>query len=325
MPILFLLFSCIWSLSLQGTAQPQFFSIFGLAQNGSRMLSASPAGETDQAAWSTFLWDDATIGGRKYSRAALLIPVRVPEQRRVGYLQLDLGASTVFYTTPYSEFVPGHSLAASPTFTGRIAGHEVQDYPIRLEDVHRQTGAPADRWVIGTLGMDFFAFHSLVIDFPNRRLLILDYEEVPETHIHDSMMFSEGNYRDDKFFVALSIAGKPYKDGFFFDTGSSLFPLIVSPPLWHTLTGRTGNETANIRMDIDSWEKKVTVVGAPVRGSIEIAGAVYRDQLVFYTPHGEFDFAKADPRIIGLFGNALFYDRMVLVDPYRRRFGVSRQ
>ncbi len=77
-------------------------------------------------------------------------------------------------------------------------------------------------------------------------------------------------------------------------------------------------------MDIDSWEKKVTVVGAPIRGSIEIAGTVSRDPLVFYTPNGEFDFSKADPRIIGLFGNALFFDRMVIVDPYRRRFGVSK-
>lgn len=281
--------------------------------------------QNEPAAWSAFLWEKAKIGGREYSRVALLIPVRLPKQQRVAHMQLDLGASSVFNAAAYSRFLRLPRSSKPPdVFSGTIAEHETRDLPVRLLDTTAGTAKGGNGDIIGTLGMDFFASHSLVIDFPGQRILILDYQEPPERHVSAAMTFSEAFYRNDKYFVSVSIAGTPYKDGFFFDTGSSLFPLITHQTLWRILTGHTGTEPANARMDINSWGKKVTVIGAPMKESIEIAGAVFPNPVVFYAPNGEFDFPKFDPRIIGLFGNALFYNRVVIVDPYRKRFGISK-
>ncbi len=289
---------------------------------------STPLPKSGAAKWCRFVWDSAKLPGNvTLPKAALLVPVRIPHDSRTYYMQLDTGASTVFYERAYLELVnKSGSAITSTSFNGRIADHEVVNHPVQLDKGrgHDDPLAKEGRAVIGTLGMDFFARHSLTIDFPEQRLLILDWEDVPEKYVRREMTFVHGGYRDDKFYVVLEIAGKTYKDEFFFDTGASSTPLGTHEKLWRTLTGRTGTEPDNVVWRAaHSWGRKIDFVGAPVQGSVKIGSVAFENPLVFYTPGGEFDFTKAESRMTGLFGNALFFDRIVIVDPNRWRFGIS--
>lgn len=139
-----------------------------------------------------------------------------------------------------------------------------------------------------------------------------------------TITFVHAVYRNEKFFVPLRIAGKNYGDEFFFDTGSSIFPLSTTPELWRSLTGRNGEELDNVALEVPSWGNKIKLVGAPLKGSIEIESATIDRPMIPFQPSNENDFSKWPFTASGLFGNSLLSDRLVVVDVQRQRFGIPR-
>jgi len=165
----------------------------------------------------------------------------------------------------------------------------------------------------------------LLLDFPRQRFAILDSAQRLPQEIVDHASFVPIDYRNGHAFVPLRLGNRVVED-FFFDTGASLFPLTTTPDLWRTLTGRTGNESANTRWRVNSWGKSLEMIGAPLVGDMRIGGLRVSDPLVFHErPDGTGqDFFSTVPyRVGGHFGNALFYDRHVIIlDLPRRRFGI---
>ncbi|HYH00113.1 MAG TPA: hypothetical protein VD837_13345 [Terriglobales bacterium] len=289
-----------------------------------QMPPSAPTAPEHSANWCEFLWEAADVGDLHFAKAALLVPVRVPEDKHTYYMQVDTGAITMFYDVPYLELIRKHGSSDNKTsFTGTIANHDVVNYPVRLVEKFGHALGGRGPEVIGTLGMEFFAHHNLTIDFPKQRLLILDWQALPDHYVERRMTFVEGIYRDDRYYVALTLAGKQYKDDFFFDTASSSQALITDEARWRALTGRNGDEPNNLQIVGNRWGEKVRWVAAPLRGSMEVGGVKLDNPLVFYTPNRQVELHLFDGRIAGLFGNAPFFDRTIIVDPYRKRFGVS--
>ncbi len=118
---------------------------------------------------------------------------------------------------------------------------------------------------IGTLGLDFFRDRVLLLDFPARRVAILGPGEAMPAWIEEQASWVGVDYREEKLFVPLTLAGETYDD-FFYDTGSSLFPVSTTMEIWQKATGRRGDEPSNITWKVPSFGQEVVLIGAPSRG-----------------------------------------------------------
>jgi hypothetical protein len=122
-----------------------------------------------------------------------------------------------------------------------------------------------------------------------------------------SMDISRGSPR-----IAIEISGQTYSN-MIFDTGSSMFPLLVDLPLWSRLTGHAAPSDAPLVVQGTSWGRPRAWRGAPTRDPITIGNIVSQGASVFVdesNPTGRFAEQGAD----GILGNAMLWDHVVLLD-----------
>ena len=110
-----------------------------------------------------------------------------------------------------------------------------------------------------------------------------------------------------------------------YDSGSSAFSLITTRAQWQLLTGRMGDEASNERVVSHSWDQRCVIIGAPMKGELQVGQAKLEHPTVYFEASGlpNFDFDHYRYPTKGLFGNRLFEDRFtVVLDIPSRRMGL---
>lgn len=323
------------------------FAAFAVACAG-RTAPATQAVTT--VSWVPFTWESATVGGRFVKRAALLVPVELEGTTGSHFLQLDTGAGwPMWYEVPLRQLnvvATQHDTLPDEVVLRATLGDRVHGYPVTADTFLVRKGygdsltsstessaeSSADSRAkpqgTGTLGVRFFAHRILIIDFPRQRLAILDSAVALPDGLAHRASFVPVTYQYGYVFVPLVINGIVFKD-FFYDTGASLFPLTTTAATWHTLTGRTSQEADNVIWRVSSWGSIIDEVGAPALGSMQIGAFRSDHPLVFHqaerSAHPDF-FASVPYHVGGTIGNALFYDKdVVIIDLPHRRFGVAEE
>lgn len=286
------------------------------------VTSAVPPAVSANLSWSPIHWESAKIGDRTVDKAALLVPVQLDGRPGPILVQLDLGADlSQFDSVAYEQlFGKGTAPRDKPkklAFTGVFGGARVEEH---LFDVVPQRGEPTPAGkpiLLGTLGADFFAKRILILDFVRQRVAIVDEGAALPEDLEKQANFASITVRDGSLFVPLSINGKTETD-YFYDTGSSAFPIVTTRARWQSLTGRTGKEPGNEVWRVNSWGREAVMVGAPISGDIRLGDARLDRPLVFFESSGIPNLADSN-----LFGNALFFNRFtVIVDISGKRFGL---
>lgn len=298
-----------------------------LAIGGWQCLAQHSNQESTATSWSEFVWAPLELGNTHIEKGAMLVPVKVTGESATYYMQLDLGSDvSMFYQIPYAELHSRgqESIASRTSFTGQIANTRLDQVAFTLRQGGTSLNKQGSIAIIGTIGLDFLRNRVLVIDYPRQRLAMLDSDTDVRAYVNHTVTFVGAVHRNDKFFVPLRIAGKTYENDFFFDTGASMFPLSTTPDLWRSLTGRGGEEASNVVLEVPSWGSQIKLIGAPLKGTLEIGSARIEGPLAFFQSDNADDFSKWPFPIKGLFGNALFFDRMIVVDVPHQRFGVTR-
>jgi hypothetical protein len=207
---------------------------------------------------------------------------------------------------------PGGRGAAGPG-VGLQAGREPEG-GARAELVHvRGPG----------VGLGFFQNRVLLLDLPRARFAILDADAL-RGWVEEQAAWVAAEHRHGKLFVPLQLGDSTYR-AFFYDSGASLFPVTTTPEIWRAITGRAGDEADNLVWRVPSFGEMVEMVGAPARVSAAVGSARISTPTAFYRRSGpeRLDFRTWDFPVEGLFGNAIFEDRyVVIVDLPRQRFGL---
>lgn len=290
------------------------------------------------AAWMPFRWTGVTIFGRHEPRAALLVPVTLEGVPGTYYLQLDTGAGWPrWYEVPLRQLLPtvfGAARDSAPdevVLRGRIGPIALaadtfvveKGFGDSLSPAMSRSNAPR---VIGTLGLRFFRDRRLVLDFPRQRLAIADSGRPLPGDAPRTITYLPARYAHGHLFVRFTVAADTMHD-FFFDSGASALPLTTTMATWRQLTGLTGEETDTRRGSFSSWGRQLLHVQAPVTGTVDFGPFRFDRPLAAaeMLREGERDFFSRAPYPVGgHFGNALFFDRHVLiVDVSQRRFGVA--
>lgn len=277
---------------------------------------------TGQPVWTDIHWESATIDNRVVEKAALLVPVQLDGKTAKILVQLDLGADlTQFEAAPYEQlFGKGTAPRDRPKkmpFSGSFGGSKVVNQSFDVLPAGGESTPSEEPIFLGTLGADFFRNRILLLDFRRQRIAILDAAAPLPRTLEKGAAFVPLTLRDGRLFVPIRIDGKE-EDGFFYDTGSSLFPIVTTRAKWQEITGRKGNEPDNEIWRVPSWGKTAVMVGARVRDRVCVATACLEHPLAFFESSGLKNLGAES-----LFGNVLFYDRfLVIVDLPEKRFGL---
>jgi hypothetical protein len=256
---------------------------------------------TDGLSCSGFEWDDPS------TKAVMRVPISL--NGKPYWYQLDTGADVVI---PYGAAKhEGWSLQGSAVripnvrFAG-ISFAAILGYPMK-----NMPDSASPEALHGTVGLDPLIGHAFIIDFPKRRICLLERPDLPESLIAEAD-WSPAEIRHGKLFLEIELNGEKL-DGIFYDTGSSPDALLVDLSLWKHATGRSGTKDATTHSRTQSWGRELEFIGAPASGDLKLGNHIYKKPLMTTSPaqpdafHTE-DFAQ------GLLGNALFGDSIIILD-----------
>jgi hypothetical protein len=293
-----------------------------------------PARPTPSAlSWAPFTWAGDRMGSRYVEKAAMLIPAKVDGLPYDFVFQLDLGANvTILNGNALTGIVAQHP-AFNRTKTHRNHLFKFWQSTTAFADLSLTFGATtattrscyvkrnygekpslsglnAGRPIrLGSIGADLFQNRILVIDYPHRRFAICD--TLP-ADLHPAFT-NIALLADGRVILPLRLANKSYK--VLFDTGSSVFSLLTRADKVNMFSTAAPTDTLPVR----SWGITHEVIGRPVKGAFELAGQRFSDVTVY----ADFRPAPPDTGYDAITGNALFWDKTIIIDFKRKEFGVK--
>jgi hypothetical protein len=264
---------------------------------------------TDGLACSPFLWG---ADGPSRPEAKMLVPVTVDGKPYV--YQLDTGSDevSVYGSRPHPEWKP---LAQGVRLT------ELQFAGMTLSAVVAYLlPAVPDADVQGVIGLDPLVGKVLVIDFPRRRVCLLERADAPPALVK-AAQWSNAEVRHGKFFVRADVNGKR-SNRMVYDTGASADALVMDLEPWKTATGLSDPKEATGRYTLQLAGGSMEYVTAPLTGSLTVGNRVYEHPVVATAPLRDREFTETY-QADGVLGNALFHDSIVILDlTGHARFGV---
>lgn len=290
-------------------------------------------------AWFPFQWYGEKVDGKYYDKLAMFLPVRVQALRGRFIAQFDLGSdATMLYEETLKNYFPSHrhlyallDTAQRGTTDAGNHNYATQGLPVRLggcviahprllsgqgEAVPPDSLYSNSQKLVGTIGADFLQHKVLVIDFPHRRMAVLDSVDASW---RARTAFVTAHVRRNRFHIPLTINQRTYWA--LFDTGSSLFAFNTDQATWRGLVGRP---VATDSLHVNSWGKQVAFYGAPLRTAVFLGRTQLPRATAWYTRDARhLAFTKAE-HIDAITGNAFFLHNTVVLDFEHGRFGVVK-
>ena len=279
---------------------------------------------TDNAnlSWAKFTWANEILGGKSFKRTAMLIPLKIEGLPYDFLFQFDLGSNlTVLEGNPlktilekHPEFDRMHRQVAFKDLTLFLGETKMTS---RYCSVMPNQGAPlaasslTDNLPIrlGTIGADIFQNKILVIDYPNQRFAVCDTLSGSFQATLTKITLDELG----RVLLPLRLNEKNYK--VMFDNGASLFPLIMSDDKINDFSTAASTDT----ITTSSWGTIHNVIGRPLKQEFQLAGQTFSNIIVYadYRQDSRADTYDASA------GNALFWNKTIVIDFKNQRFGVK--
>lgn len=301
------------------------------------------AARSQQPQWSGFKWghDSVMVNGQKafVPRSALFLPVSFDGDPRRYYMQLDLSSATTIMLYNLPKSVDSAKVVKHPFFTNELnkcyrinktLQGKIGTTPFSLDSAHyflmQRKGdtssgyyQPDNNLIIGTIGIDYFLKKILIIDFPDFQFMIVtDSAQIPN-RFSKAKYYVPAKIKDSRFIFPIQYGDTTYND-FFYETGSSIFDMVVSKKIWCKLTGHKGDEQNNFHVEVNSWGNEMKAVGARALKLISVNGIVLPPAMIFYLPSDE-DFKNSYGHS-GMIGNSPFYSKAIVLDFINKRFGI---
>ena len=295
----------------------------------------------DNLSWIRFEWAGDSISGRYYEKLAILIPFKIGGIPHDFKSQFDLGAVATCINgnsfKPYMSLYPeinekldtlnkhymlqGKNYAAfkgidfwlgTVPFSNReLVYFEGQGDTFTVDSVKSKTIKH-----IGTIGADLFQNKTLIIDYPNQRIAIVD--SLPRDY-YENTEFVACKLEKGRIKVPFKINNEVHY--LMFDTGSSIFSLLTTKINWMMLCN-TNTKVDTLR--VNAWGEHYDVYGAPITADVCIGSYKMPSNFGYATPRSDFGQWCQEEGILGLTGNAYFWNDMIAIDFKDKRFGIIR-
>jgi hypothetical protein len=284
-----------------------------------------------EISWAKFQWTNEQLGNKHFEKTAMMIPCKINGIENIVTFQFDLGCDV---TGIYENTFNSLSLK-NPLLNNRIKfiRNKVRFWKTKnvFDDLKIQFGNylasnkesylfndrgeklaltyPNDTIHLGTIGRDLFKDKILIIDYPKQQFAIC--EAIPKEYDRNLIDIEIDYY--GRIILPMKLKNKDFR--ILFDNGSSIFPII-------TPAKNISNFSKSIDIDtitVSSWGKKHDVTSKILKDTFELAGQKFHNVLVYANHSG----LGIDNKTDGMTGNALFWDKMIIIDFKNKKFGVK--
>ncbi len=292
--------------------------------------------QTDQYPWFSFSWYSADISGKHFDKLAILVHTKVNDLNADFTLQFDLGSnSTSIYGNTISSYYREDEIKSmiiettkSTTDAGKIV-YDTKGLTYHLgkfsidnlafiekygEAIAKDSLFTKTSKHIGTLGANVFKNKTLIIDYPNQRMCVLDSLD---NYWESRVTFVQAQTKRGRLHIPLTIGDKVY--WFLFDTGASLFPINTNKELWSKIVDQTSRTDTLIG---NSWGEKVSFYGRPIKENVYLGKKLLKNSIAWYNENKRLQEFNKTENIDGLTGNAYFSDDIIVLDFKNIRFGI---
>ena len=279
---------------------------------------------TNNISWTKFKWVNGNMGSKFYERIGILIPCKIDGLQNTVTFQFDTGADlTGVYENTFSSFY-----VANPELKSKIkplnssykyyenlsltfdsftalnkSGFVYKDYG-NFQSVNTN-----DTLKIGTIGPDIFQNTVLLIDYPKKRFAICN--TVPFDYATSLFDITLDNY--GRVILPLRLGDKSLK--ILFDTGSSLFPIITDANKINLFSSSPDVDV----IQTSSWGQIHNVTGKMIDDPFILAGQSYSKVIAYASTVN----LGAGDSYDGITGNALFWDKTIVIDFKNKKFGIK--
>lgn len=315
----------------------QFFVMTGLCMVlAGCMVSNKPTDEAKNYPWFSFSWYSAKLSGRNFDKVAMLIPVKVNDLNADFTLQFDLGSdATLIYGNTIGSYYKESEIKnflvenSKSTDNGGKTTYSTKDIVYHLGKISVNTlkylDGYGDKIVtdslltksqkhIGSLGADVFANKILIIDYPNKKMCILDSLD---EYWRKKTTFVQAQSNNGRLHIPLTVNNKVH--WFLFDTGASLFPINTNKELWTSIVDKNAKTDTIIA---NSWGEKVKFLGRPIKEKVYLGKRQLENNYAWYNENKRLQEFNKVENIDGLTGNAFFVNNIIVLDFKNKKFGV---
>lgn len=292
-------------------------------------ITLSKLGQPFEFVWHGFeLYEN-----RMEPHGAMFVPVTIPGVDRTLYMQFDTGA-------PSTVFSYKNVLSINEKY-GDIFHIDTVDNRVRVTDVAFKVGTvdlkassidfrgmgntidwsdSTSMITLGTVGSDFMENHTLIIDYKNEQITLV--ESVSET-IEKEAEFLPFNFDGRKVFLSAKLNKEPVS--LWFDSGSSPFELIVEEDTFLELA-KPGAERESFFTN--SWGSKIPGYNIESDGMFEFGSTTvpltyvtyfeWPNKLLVWTMKA----SNIGGDLGGQTGNKLFLNKTLVLDTPNLRYAV---
>ena len=277
-----------------------------------------------------FEWVEFATVDTTFEKAAILVPIYLKGVDDKYFMQLDLGSdATMFYGIPFEQISKTHPFLRKDIKTilkynrkvkvvpvnGKLGSYTLKSDTFYIKQNYGDSLNPDSKFnVIGTVGLDIFRNRILMIDFVDQKFAIADtVAQFDQNFLTNTDTIAIKLIFNKMFVSGIKIGDQPLNN-IIYDSGSSIFTLVVTKEKWQKLTGRTGDEVDNIVIKIPAWQKEIKVIGAPLKENLFLGNLKVEHPVIFYGVLEELDLSKAPFKLEGLIGNVLFLDSIIIID-----------
>jgi len=290
--------------------------------------------------WIKFYWTGDSIGDRYFDKLTMDVPIKIDNIPFQLKAQLDLGAeNTMLYGNSFQPYLEFEKALKNKIDSSTLIWIQGQKNPtlkgvnlkldnilfsnidivlfngfgdtLTLDSIHTNTIKH-----VGTIAPDLFQNKILVIDYPNKRLCVLD--ELPKRFLK-GMSFVDFKIRKGRIKIPFQINNK--EQDLLFDTGASLFPLFTTIHNINDVSDE--NQAIADSLLISTWGEYYYIFGKETITEVKLGNRVLPPTKAYFTNRNDMINFFKEEEIWGSTGNAYFLNNVVVIDYKNKRFGVK--
>ncbi len=304
------------------------------------VVACSPKNKNDKQIekydWFTFQWYGDSVSGHYYDKLAIFLPLKINGIMVNFTAQFDLGAnnSLLYGNSLKNYFGSRQQLLNRLDTVNKSSDETAVYYPVKTlnvtsgkvslndilfmdnygEEIHKDSLYTRSDKHIGTIGATFVKDKVLIIDYPNKRMCLLDSIDSYWTSI---ATFVDCKVKKNRIHIPLTINGKIY--WILFDTGASIFPLTTNYATWSSLVDPTAKVDT---LPVSSWGETVPFYGAIIKDDVYVGTLKLNQGKVWYSTNKRLLDFNDEENITGTTGNIYFLENVVVLDFRNKKFGI---
>lgn len=287
--------------------------------------------DKNELIYSKFQWKEDSLQGALIEKSSLFVPVKFKGINEELFMQLDLGANrTMLYNNTLAAFSERYpdlkkDIIQKETYSiynnATIKPNDFQTLKANRLYVLKnfgQTKIDSNFIVIGTLGYDILGDNVLILDYKTNRLAIC--ENIPKEQ-ESKITYIKGADLE-RFPIILPFRLGKKRIRLFFDTGSSMFPILTGTNRLKKIAKHRKIESVD---SVSSWGKMIPIF-KPIEtkdnmrnltiqnidlNKIEVYGERRLNKLIYVGRY-----------LYGITGNVVFDKKTLIIDRKNNRFGI---